>query len=470
MGDVSTGSDVEWVSVDLLDEPAHVSTDDAGRQEQAGEGARERGSKSSAVSSAGRPRLIVVAAAVVALLVALVVWPESSGTSADDAANLADSAADSTTVPPPANPRLLPWPGRGPWAGDTSLVEEAATVWRTDAGALDVTAPGDEVHPLWAGPVNDRAVVLLQSETPDGEAWVAQLTESRIPGSSNPGVLRLTAVSPLLLEPPFLALSYPGGLGIGGVLDEPGAVLMQVLAAPDLVDDEIELQRVAEPAFEDVPVRSDGLSQPWVHAPWLVPGGPVVAAVRTEWPQPGIVATGLITPEQITPGEPPVQLVTPAWGRTREHFPEDYLDGLAALRSLDRSSGRVAILGSTVLEDSRGALVEVRPSGSGEPVVVTVGSRGNSTRFVSEPRPAAEPGQMVVGAARSIDGARLFVAVGPPETSVIVIGVDGAPVVTGPSTTAVWIDRDVDVSEVAAQGYRRDETWVGRTVLDVSDL
>jgi hypothetical protein len=34
----------------------------------------------------------------------------------------------------------------------------------------------------------------------------------------------------------------------------------------------------------------------------------------------------------------------------------------------------------------------------------------------------------------------------------------------------VWLGRDVSVSEVSAQGYREDETWVGRTTLDLADL
>jgi hypothetical protein len=449
--------DEEWVSVDLLDDadPVHPDgTVNHDRSPQPGPGS----------SSAARSRVGIIAGAVLAVLVALVAWPDTSAPSAADSPPESETA----TAPPPENPRLLAWPGRGPWAGEDDLVAEAAAVWRTNAAALELDPPGDEVHALWAGPVDERGVVVLQSVGPDGSVRVAQLNESRIPGSANPGPLRLTAVSALTLEPAFLALTYTGRLVSGEVLDEPGAFLVQVLPAPDLLEEGVVLQRVDGRSFTDIGMTADGLSRAWVHPPGRGSDGPVVAAVRTRGQYPGILASGQVTLDKLTPSAPPVQLVAPDWGRTRSDLPEDYLDGMAALSALDRTSGRVAVLGSTPTPDGRASLVEVRPSGPGTPVVVTVAS--GRDEVVSQPRPARLPSELAIGAARSSDGRTLVVAAGPPETSLVIVGADSDVVATGPRTTAVWLDDALDVSEVAAQGYRDDESWVGRSTLDVSDL
>ncbi len=444
------GTDSEWVSVDLLDEPSASAPTGPTQSRR----------------PTGRLGLLVVVA--VALLVVLAAWPDGAAGPAEEAGS--GPASPGAEVPPPDDPRLLAWPGRGPWAADADLLEQASDVWRATATQLDSgSAPASDVHVLWAGPVNDRAVVVLQALGRDGLPRIAQVTESRVPGAVNRGSLALFSTTAFVGEPDFLALSYPGGLGLGGVLDEPGAVLMQVLPAPGLVVDGVELQRVEGQLFSDIGMQEDGLSRPWVHAPWLEPGGPVVAVVRTRGAEPGLLATGLARPEQLVPESAPVQLIPPEWGRTRPDLPEDYLDGLLALRSLGRESGRVAVLGSTPTPEGRVALVEVRPPGPGTPVAVTVGTRGENTA-VSPPRPTPGPAEVALGAALTNGRELVVVAAGPPETSLIVLAVDGTPVATGPRTTAVWLPRGTTARELSAQGYRDDETWVGRTTLDVSDL
>jgi hypothetical protein len=431
----------EWVSVDLLDNaPAPAPTPPPGRS---------------------RRGLPLLAAALVAALVALVLWPQPSD----------DPAVDDTvpaTQPAPQDPRLLAWPGRGPWAGDETFVEQAAAVWRASVDEPGAT-PGVDVHALWAGPVGEVDVAVLQSVSQDGMTRVAQVTESRIPGSANPGPLVLTGADVVEREPPFIVLSYGGGLDLAGVLREPGSSLLQVLPSPELLPDGVELQRQAGPRFETVGLQGDGLSQPWVHTPWLAPAGPVLAAVRTQGASPGLLQTARIDPRTMLPGSPPVLLVPPPWGELRRDLPQDYLDAQAALAVVGRTSGRASILGSTPTADGHASLVEIRPRGPGRPVVVTVASRGESV-VVSEPRPSATPDEIALGAARSSDGALLVVAAAPPDASLLVVGADERVVATGPRTTAVWLSRDVDVSTVAVQGYRDDETWVGRTVLDVADL
>jgi hypothetical protein len=449
-GGMSSGRETEWVSVDLLEEPVS--------------------GPSAEPPAARRPpgRVGLLVGVVVAVLVLLAAWPDGATDPAEEGAS--GQASESAEIPPPDDPRLLAWPGRGPWAADADLLEQASDVWRATVAQSDAGAvPGTDVHVLWAGPVNERAVVVLQALGKDGLLRVAQVTESRVPGAVNRGALALFSSSQVVGEPDFLTLSYPGGLGLGGVLDEPGALLMQVLPAPGLLTDGVELLRVDGQLFSDIGMQDDGLSRPWVYAPWLEPGGPVVATVRTRGVEPGLLTTGLARPEQLVPEPAPVQLVPPEWGRTRPDLPEDYVDGVLALRSLGRESGRVAVLGSTPTPDGRAALVEVRPSGPGTPVAVTVGTRGD-VAAVSPPRPTPGPTEVALGAAMTNGRELVVVAAGPPETSLVVLAVDGNPVATGPRTTAVWLPRGTPAQELAAQGYRDDETWVGRTTLDVSDL
>ena len=441
--------DAEWVSVDLLDEappaaPAQVS---------------------SIGTASPRGRLALVGGLVAAVLAALLLWPDAA-TNADPPVPM--DVEPMAEQPAPADPRLLPWPGRGPWAGDEEFIDQAAAAWRASADDPE-SLPGVEVHALWAGPVGDVDVAVLQSVGQDGQPRVAQVTESKIPGSISPGALILTDTEVVGQEPPFVVLSYSGGLDLGGVLRESGTSVLQVLPAPDLLSDGVELQRQSGTAFESVAVQVDGLSEPWVHTPRLVPGGPVLAAVRTQGPYPGLLSTSLIDPQALLPGPAPVLLVPSAWGELRTALPQDYIDAQSALAAVGRTSGRVSILGSTPTVDGHASLVEVRPRGPGRPVVVTVATRDRST-IVSGPRPSSTPADIAVGAVRSPDGGLLVVAAAPPDTALMLIGRDGTVVARGPRTTAVWLPRDVDVSSVAAQGYRDDETWVGRTVLDVTDL
>ena len=371
--------------------------------------------------------------------------------------------------PAPADPRLLPWPGRGPWAGDEEFVDQAAATWRAsaeDPGSL----PGAEVHALWAGPVGDIGVAVLQSVGQDGEPRVAQVTESRIPGSISRGALILTDTEVVGQEPPFVVLSYAGGLDLGGVLREPGTSLLQVLPAPDLLPDGVELQRQSGTAFETVDLQGDGLSEPWVHTPWLVPGGPVLAAVRTQGPYPGLLSTALIDPQCAAAGSGTGAAGPVGLGRAA-HRPTAGLPGRPerARGTSDarpvgsRSSGRrrrstATHRWSRCVRADRGV-----PSWSPSPREAR--ARSSPVRV-----PSSTPADIAVGAVRSPDGALLVVAAAPPDTALMLIGRDGTVVARGPRTTAVWLPRDVDVSSVAAQGYRDDETWVGRTVLDVTDL
>lgn len=436
---MSVGSDS--VTVDLLDE-APVSP----------------------TSPPPRRRVGLLAAIAAAGIVALVLWPQA-GPSVTEA----DAPAEAV-VPPPDDARLLPWPGRGPWVSDEVFISEAGAAWETFATITDAAdSPGPVVHTLWAGEVGEVDLAILQSVGEDGIARVAQVAESRIPDSANRGALALSSVATIDGQPEMLALAYAEGLELGTLLEQPGSELVQVLPSPAMLTEGSELQRLDGARFRTVGVQDDGLSRPWVHPSWQAPSEPVVAAVRTQGPEPGLVSVSEIIPGQLIPGAASVELVAPGWGATRPDLPEDYVDALSALGAVGRTSGAAAILGSTPSDRGRVSLVEVQQDGGGDAVVVTVVNRGIQP-LVSAPRPTVPPTEVVLGAVGVPGGDVVVVAAGPPDTSLIVLGANGAPIGTGPRTTAVWLPRDDVVTEVAAQGYRDDQTFVGRSTLDVSDL
>jgi hypothetical protein len=409
-----------------------------------------------------------LAVAVVALVGGLLVWPD--GASEPPAAQRQSAATPAApAVPAPSDPRLLPWPGRGPLAQDEAFVQAAAQAWRSQAAAASSPdAPRDEVHPLWAGLVGTSAVAVLQSVGADGQARVAQVSESRRPGNVQRGPLVVQQVATVDGEPTMLLLGDAGGLALDDVLAEPGLALMQVLPAPDLLPEGVEMQRREGPRFVRLGLQADGLSQPWVHSPTAAPEGDVVASVRVQGLEPGLQTTQVVTPGSLLPAPAPVRLVAPDWGRTRSDLPEDYVDALAALASTGRSAGTAAVLGSTPVQDARVALIELRRSG--EPAeVVTVMTRGG-VQHMSYPRDPADPDEVAMGAVRLPSGHLVVVAAGPPQTAQIVLGADGDAIEAGPRVTAAVLSPGWDVRQVAGQAYRDDDTWIGRTALDVRDL
>jgi hypothetical protein len=445
----------ESVSVELLDDGGPVGTDEPPADRRP------------------RRRLGLVLAVLVVLLVALVAWPD--GTSTRSADRVEPTMPAAPAVPAPTDPRLLPWPGVGPLASDEDFVAAAEQAWRTQAPVRSSTpGPGEQVVPLWAGFVGTAAVALLQSVGEDDVVRVAQVSEARRPRNVQRGPLVLQQVETLSpgAEPPsMIALVYPGGLELGFGLDQPGAEIVQVLPAPGALRDGSELLRREGTRFAPVGLQADGLSQPWLHTPGLSPEGPLVITARIRGPEPGIGVAQLLPPGSLLPRPAPVQLVEPAWGRTRDDLPEDYLDASAALAALGLQQGQVAVLGSTVLQDGRVVLLQVMPSpDAAQPSgVVTVFTRGGQ-QYVSASRPALTPQEVVVGAVRTPSGHLVVGVAAPPEASTTVVAADGEPLGVGPRVTAVALDPGRPVTEVAGQAYREDETYLGRTALDVSGL
>lgn len=411
-----------------------------------------------------RGRVGVAVLAVAAVVVALLVWPDGSTPEAGP-------AEGEVAQPPPVpdDARLLPWPARGPYAADEEFVQLAADAWRTQASVSSPPdVPAGEVYPLWAGTVGTTAVALLQAVGADGLPRVAQLSESRRPPDVQRGPLVLTTVETVTTSPEMLGVVYAGGLDLGYVLDQPGRDVLQVLPAPGLLTEGVELQRQEGARFVPLVLQPDGLTQPWVHGVQQASEGSVVAAVRVRGADPGILVDGLVVPGQVVPGPTPVQLVPPEWGTTTRSSPDNYVDALAALESLGRSAGRVAVLGTAPLSGSRATLLEVRPEGPGSPVVVAVHAVG-VRQTVSGPQPARLPTEIALGAVRLAGGVLVVVGAGPPDTDLLVYGADGRPVGTGPRVSAIVLPTDEAVSELAVQGYRTDETFVGRSVLTLGE-
>jgi hypothetical protein len=352
---------------------------------------------------------------------------------------------------------------------DEQFVATAVDAWRTQArvsAARD--EPGEVVHALWAGFVGTSGVALLQSVGEDGVPRVAEVAEARRPGNVQRGPLVVQSVEAVSDRPQMLLLGYTGGLDLDDTLENRNLTLLQVLPAPDLLGPGIELQRREGPRFVSIGIQPDGLSQPWVHSSDFSPEGAVVASVRVRGLEPGLQTTQLLTPGRLLPSAAPVRLVVPEWGRTRPDLPEDYVDAVAALRSLGRSGGSVAVLGSTPVQDARAGLFEVRrPDRASQ--VVTVMTRGTD-QYVSQPRPPGAVDEVAIGAVRRPSGHLVVVGAGPPETALMVLGADGAAISTGPRVTAMVLDPGSGVRQVAAQAYRDDDTWIGRSTLDVQDL
>ena len=104
-GGMSSGKETEWVSVDLLDEPSPSPSTEPPASRR----------------SPGRVGLLVVS--VIAALVLLAAWPDgATGPAAEGSSGQASGSAE---IPPPDDPRLLAWPGQGPWAADGELLEAA---------------------------------------------------------------------------------------------------------------------------------------------------------------------------------------------------------------------------------------------------------------------------------------------------------------------------------------------------------
>ena len=117
-----------------------------------------------------------------------------------------------------AGPAQLPWPVRGPLAGDEDLLRSALRAWQS--GVPDRQRP-TQAAALWAGDLDGVRTVLLQGTDASGQTWVAHVI-----GSGDTASLRST--EPLGRAVPLLAI----GTSAGAVrlLADPNAAPSSILA------------------------------------------------------------------------------------------------------------------------------------------------------------------------------------------------------------------------------------------------
>ena len=147
---------------------------------------------------------------------------------------------DSTSGPVPAasgtGPAQLPWPVRGPLAGDEDLLRSALRAWQS--GVPDRQRP-TQAAALWAGDLDGVRTVLLQGTDASGQTWVAHVI-----GSGDTASLRST--EPLGRAVPLLAIGTSAGA-------------VRLLADPDAAPGSILAGVGAD--LRPLAVAHDGLTQ-----------------------------------------------------------------------------------------------------------------------------------------------------------------------------------------------------------------
>ncbi len=369
-------------------------------------------------------------------------------------------------VPAPTDGRLLPWPGRGPWASDADFVAEAAEAWR-DAARADPTldAPGDDVVQLWAGPVSGAVMAVLQSVGSDGVVRVAQVSDM-LYGWLQPE-LRLLGAARVDTEPQFLTFPFVGPDDRGGQLDPDVLSTFQMLPGPLVGSGDHRVLRLEGSRFVPVRVQQDGLSVPWAYGRWWIRDEPEVAVV-VRGDDDTLLSAVRLDPDSLVPAEPPITLTEPPWGADAPYEPEDYLVAARAMASVGSSAGDAAVLGATTTPAGRASLVRVTPEGAADSTLVVV--VGTDDDAVSAPQLADLDGQVALGTARTPTGDLVVVAAASPQATLLALDIDGEVVATGGRVQATVVDRDVDVSVVGARAFRGDDAEPERAFVDVDEV
>lgn len=351
-------------------------------------------------------------------------------------------------VPAPADERLLDWPGRGPWAADEAFVGQAATAWREAATSdASIDAPGDEIVPLWAGPVSDAAMAVLQSVGADGSVRLAHVSDM-LYGWLQPE-LRVLSTTRVDAEPEFVVVPFVGPDDRGGQLDPDVLATFQMLPGPAVRSGAHRVVRLDGTRLVPIEMQADGLSEPWAYGRWWIRDEPVVAFV-TRGEDDVLVSVVRHDPDEMLPGRPPVELVDPIWGSDESATPADYLVAAAALEALGEPSGRAAVLGSAVTPAGRVTLVQVEAPGSaGLRSVVTLAAQGEL--LVSSPTRLEPDVEVAIGALRTPDGEVVVVGAASPTRTVVRIEADGEVIIAGPRVLAAVLERDDDVAVLRAE-------------------
>jgi len=180
-----------------------------------------------------------------------------------------------------SGPSELPWPARGPLAGDEDLLRSALRAWQS--GVPDRQRPVQSAA-LWAGDLDGDLTVLLQGTDGTGQSWLAEVI-----GSGDTASLRST--EPLGRAVPVVALGTSAGA-------------VRLLADPDAAPNSI-LAGVGN-TLKPLAVGHDGLTQ-GVTAP---PTG--LRVVLTDGGT--VLRSGTVLPGRLSPVTGPVELTRPTLG------------------------------------------------------------------------------------------------------------------------------------------------------------
>ncbi len=360
-------SAADVADVELLDEPHSAGRTDGGL-------------------AAARPRrrALLVAAVCAAVLGALLLWPQPD------------------PAPPGTGAGVLAWPARGSLSEDEALLRAGTAAWREAAASGRVPAPGADVLPLYLGETGgDEVAVVLGSLAADGTVLVAV-------GRRAGARVALSAAAPLGSTPPALVL--PAGTATRLLVAPPPD-------APDLV------VRRADGLWQRMEPRADGLT---ATVRGVGDGPLVLGVVQDAFGQRGLAQTYALDSAQVLPQPDPLQVTSPAWGRSSAVTSEEY-DAAASVAPLVQPGTAVAVLASTGIPGFRAVIAEVRRPEAPAPGVLFVVSENGSV--FTAPPPAVQDG-LAVGVLPRRDG-RTLVLVGSSP------GVARVEVRTGSGRTVV---------------------------------
>lgn len=367
--------------------------------------------------------------------------------------------------PAPSDSRLLPWPGRGPWALDERFVAQAVSTWREEAASDPVLlAPGDDVVALWAGPVSGARMALLQTLGPDGAVHVAQVADV-LRGQLQPE-LRVLETSRVESEPEFLGFAFAGLGDRGSQFDPDALATFQVLPGPFVRSGDRRLLRLDGGRFVPVRTRPDGLSEPWAYGRWWTRQPAEMAVVAVD-PVVALRTVVLLDPDSLVPAPSPFDLVAPSWGDGEPYQPADYVAAAASLESIGSSSGEAAVLASAVTSRGRASLVQMRAPWRSEHSLVVAVADGAAI-VVSLERPFTPGSKAAVGAAQMPDGELVVIAAGAPGTTNLVVFAEGDAIAIGDQVASTVMEPDEGARTVAVQAYEGDTT-LARVTADISD-
>jgi hypothetical protein len=390
-----------------------------------------------------RPRRRNPAWAVVTIVSLALIWllVTDSATDLSPPESPSPSSADRSTS------EALPmgWATQGNLADDEAVLAGAETAWRTAAETRrDWGPPGLDLNAIWAGEIDDRSYVLLESAGYRGEGLVAKLSTRSSPSGTH--YWSVDQVVRIYSEPPFLVL----GTSVDGSVPR-----ARILPNPSLLEQGLRFSRVASGRYERIAVRTDGISEELL----LADSSTEVVALRGVGRTAIVASASSMLPMRMIPEESSLRFVRPHWGGVGTTTAQDYLDALAALRATGRSHAWVYMAGSSTDAQRRLSLVAVWPFYEGWPDIVAVATDAGH-RHVSQPR-ATLFGQEVVMGKVTVDDSDMVIAAASPRAHRVSILLDGVSAADGSRVATAVIPAGTGGS-ISAEAYRANGAVLDR--------